>query len=243
MNSQRVMTVSTIAALILTATLALATPNAKAFPVNATEFGRTYAQWSAQWWQWLLSIPASINPTNDTTGKDCNLAQSQPLFFLAGIGSGGMVKRSCTVPCGKPLFFPLLNVECSSVETHTPFFGATAADRVDCAQGIMDGVGLDALKASIDGIDVDDSLNHFRVPSPDFRFTMPADGNLLGLPGVTSGSSTSDGYWLMVMPLSAGIHTLHFQAAFVSGIGAGYSQDVTYKLTVKEGDSEACGGD
>jgi hypothetical protein len=122
MNSKRVITLSTIAALILTATLALATPHAKAFPVNATEFGRTYAEWSAQWWQWLLSIPASTNPTNDTTGKDCDIAQSQPLFFLAGIGSGGVVTRSCTVPCGKPLFFPLLNVECSSVEV-PPFSG------------------------------------------------------------------------------------------------------------------------
>jgi hypothetical protein len=30
---------------------------------------------SAEWWQWALSIPASVNPQLDTTGEDAVVGQ------------------------------------------------------------------------------------------------------------------------------------------------------------------------
>lgn len=89
----------------------------------------------------------------------------------------------------------------------------------------------DALKVIIDGKKVK-KLGHFRVQSPLFGFTTPAENNLLGLPGVTSGSSVSNGFWLILKPLSPGNHVIHFEGAFVSGPGAGFSQNVTYNLSV-----------
>ena len=112
-----------------------------------------------------------------------------------------------------------------------PFFGSTPEKRLACVQKIIDGVGIDTLKATIDGVDVA-GLQDFRFPSPDFAFTMPPQNNILFLPGVTSGRSTSDGYWLMFKLLSPGTHVLHFEGRFVSGVGKGFSQDVTYMLTV-----------
>ena len=185
------------------------------------------------WWQWDFSIPVPSNPTFDTTGHNCQVQQFQdsiPVFFLAGIATGEPVTRTCTVPSDTPLFFPIINAECSNVEP-PPFFGDTPGKRLACAQKIIDGVGIGTLKATIDGVDVA-GLKDFRFASPDFAFTMPAQNNILGLPGVTSGRSRSDGYWLMFKLLSPGTHVLHFEGRFVSGVGKGFSQDVTYILTI-----------
>jgi hypothetical protein len=51
-------------------------------PPEVNVFGRTYGEWSATWWQWLLSIPAPTNPMLDPTGQHCDVGQSDLLFFL-----------------------------------------------------------------------------------------------------------------------------------------------------------------
>ena len=153
------------------------------------------------------------------------------MFFLAGIATGAPVTRECTVPSDTPLFFPIINAECSNVEP-PPFFGSTDADRLACAQAFIDDVGISTLKATIDGVDVK-SLRRFRVASRPFDFRTPAQNNILFLPGVISGRSESDGYWLMLKPLFPGTHVIYFEGAFVSGPGASFSQDVTYILTVQ----------
>ena len=63
--------------------------------------------WSAEWWQWVLGIPQATNPQLDTTGEFCDVNQpASPFWFLAGT-FGGDAARSCTIPAGKLLFFPL----------------------------------------------------------------------------------------------------------------------------------------
>ena len=53
------------------------------FPVNSKPFGCTFEEWSARWWQWLLSIPKSINPAFDSTGANANINQDNiEVFFL-----------------------------------------------------------------------------------------------------------------------------------------------------------------
>jgi hypothetical protein len=221
---------------VLAPTVAPTTSFAQSFTIIAPDTandqtGMTYGGWSAVWWQWDFSIPVPSNPTFDTTGQNCQVQQSRPVFFLAGSATGESVTRTCPVPSDTPLFFPIINAECSNVEPK-PFFGSTVAERLACVQKIIDGVGIGSLKATIDGVDVA-GLKDFRFASPDFDFTMPAQNNILFLPRVTSGRSTSDGYWLMFKLLSPGTHVLHFEGRFVSGVGKGFSQDVTYILTVR----------
>ena len=48
-------------------------------------------------------------------------------------------------------------------------------------------------------------------------------------PGSGTGLSVSDGYWVMLAPLSSGRHTIHFEALYK---GAS-SQNVTYNLHVQ----------
>src|SRR5207245_2293718 len=82
--------------------------NPGVFPPDALVFGKTYGEWSAEWWQWNFSIPVPSNPTFDTTGQHCQVQQSRPVFFLAGTATGDVTRRECTVPSDTPLFFPLI---------------------------------------------------------------------------------------------------------------------------------------
>src|ERR1700756_2355621 len=86
------------AVLLLTAV----TARAQSFvaPPESLPGGLSYQQWSAKWWQWEWSIPLPINPVGDTTGIDCAVYQSGPVWFLAGT-SGFNATRSCTIPVGK----------------------------------------------------------------------------------------------------------------------------------------------
>jgi hypothetical protein len=66
------------------------------------------AQLTAQWWQWAFSIPTAQNPIADPTGGSCMIGQRGSVWFLAG-NFGGTNKRTCSVPEGTTLFFPVIN--------------------------------------------------------------------------------------------------------------------------------------
>jgi hypothetical protein len=207
-------------------------PNPVAFPPDNAVFGMTYGDWSVAWWQYVVSIPAANNPATDTTGQNCALGQSSgPVFFLVGnFTSNASVTRACTVPAGKAIFLPIINTECSTLEA-APFFGSNEAALRACAGGFGDAMGISTLEVAVDGKKVKD-LGSFRVQSPVFGLTLPAD-NILGVnPG--TGSSVSDGYWLMLKPLARGNHTIHFEGELVSGPAAGFAVNVTYHLTVAD---------
>ena len=207
-------------------------------PGSSTQYGNTYGEWSASWIQWLLSIPAATNPALDTTGANCGVGQSGPVWFLAGT-FGTSETRNCTIPAGKSLFFPILN----------GFFGAGVFDcfptipKVACllptlraaAAASMDSV---TLQAELDGAPLvpAGSLSDFRVRSPEFAITFP-DGNVYGLKragNVQRGTylpNVADGYWVMLLPLSPGPHTLHFKGTSTGGVFEGAVIEATYHLT------------
>jgi hypothetical protein len=66
---------------------------------------------TAQWWQWALSVPTPVNPLMDQTGEDCVIGQRGSIWFLAGVGifGGGTAARTCSVPQGNTLVFPVIN--------------------------------------------------------------------------------------------------------------------------------------
>jgi hypothetical protein len=71
---------------------------------------------SVEWWQWALSIPTTVNPQVDTTGKDAVVGQRGKVWFLAGVFAGTSAERTCSVPEGTALFFPVIN----SVQINAP---------------------------------------------------------------------------------------------------------------------------
>jgi hypothetical protein len=87
-----------------------------------------------------------------------------------------------------------------------------------------------SLVVTVDGHDVT-ALNTFHFRSAPFKFQIPKN-NILGTGEAGSGTSVTDGYWLMLKPLEPGHHVIHFKGALYPAFGFGV--DVTYELTVSE---------
>lgn len=66
------------------------------------------------------------------------------------------------------------------------------------------------LEASVDGVPLQ-NLQNYHAESPLFNVTLP-EGNILGIPGRSS-EAVADGYWVVLQPLPAGEHTIHFRGA------------------------------
>ncbi len=200
-------------------------------PPQSMPYGKSYAEWSAAWWQWALALPVTQNPffdgaTEDTYGQCQNGAngQSGPVWFLAGvINVSGTAVRACTVPTGKALFFPVINSECSTIED-PPFHGDNYQELAECAPQYHAG----GLFAEIDGVPVKNLESYFFL-SPMFDVQIPAD-NVWGKPGPATGKSVSYGSWLMVRPLSRGTHVIHFGGTYTD---YDFTLDITYILNVQ----------
>jgi hypothetical protein len=89
------------------------------------------------------------------------------------------------------------------------------------------------LTASIDGEPLQ-NLRDQRVQSPVLIITLPA-GAIFGLNAGTFAPDVADGYWLLLPPLPAGKHTIHFKGVFTGGPNNGTVVEVSYHLTVQGG--------
>ena len=203
------------AAVVLTAVSDVSADNSNpgVLPPNSNAFGQSYGEWAADWWTWAVGSGAA--PLQDATGDDCAVGQSGKVWFLAGSWIGP-VERSCTVPAGKALFFPLQNIAFFGFPDD-PWPYSPYADEEDARVGLAaqnDDSG--GRSATIDGVAIQD-LDDYRVTSPVFGAQWP--GWIYLYPMV------DDGWYLMLAPLSEGAHTVEF-----TGWDGG--QDVKYNLTI-----------
>jgi hypothetical protein len=216
------------------------TGNPGILPPTSRPYGNSYGEWSARHWQWDYSLPVDHHPLFDTA--DCSTGQSGPVWFLGGTfivtptSTGGVIgtaTRDCTVPAGKALFFPIIDAECATAEGD----GTTEQQLRDCAVGLVDHAVN--LSAEVDGVAVQ-NLAAFRVQSPLFTWGPLPENNVFQDPNLPAGRtspSVSDGYFLMLAPLSVGTHTIHFKGSAVftqaqDGFDFTFSLDITYHLTV-----------
>jgi hypothetical protein len=173
-------------------------------PPQSHAFGKSYAEWSAKWWQWFLEQPVVGGPTDPS--YDIGSHQSGKVWFLASALSEPVIE----IPTGTALFIPLVNVECSSLEApESGFHGDTAAEQAECAAFWGDHIVDPA--CIIDGREVD-ITEDYRATSPQFSFTAPTPWVF----GDTGGAGTAvgDGYYVMVAPLSVGEHTITITGKF-----------------------------
>lgn len=209
-----------------------ATPTAASVVLapDAEVAGFGLGEWSARYWQWILSLPPAINPSLDQTGERCGYGQSGPVFFLTDAPAD--VERTCSVPEGVHLFVPLLGSECSTVEP-PPFYGADEADLLRCATGNVDRaitqIDMSALKLTVDGQDAGD-LTVYRAVTPLFPLWLASD-NPLGTPGGIA-DATASGYQVIIGPLSPGDHVV---TSVLPGERRGQTVTITYHLTVVSG--------
>src|SRR5260370_17142534 len=89
-----------ILGLLIAADFALADElgNPGVVPPDSNEFGNPYGEWSARWWQWLLSIPEATNPNLHPTGANFAQAQTRLVWFLSGPSRRPPSPPTCTPP-------------------------------------------------------------------------------------------------------------------------------------------------
>ena len=190
------------AALLLAATFATAAasdPNPGVLPINSKPYGRTHAEWSAAWWRFGIEHPVAGNPFVEGGA----FAISGSVWGIAA-PLGNPATFTATVPVGKALFLPATTIECSSLEpADSGFHGDTAEEQAACATYWANHIVNFSFE--VDGVPVN-NLASYRVVSPQFSFTAP-DPNILGVAGGGAGTAVADGYYVMLAPLSKGVHT------------------------------------
>lgn len=206
-------------------------------PLSARPAGKSYGEWSVAYWQWAMSIPYANSPwANDYTGEFAAVGQGGRVWFLGGT-LGDSATRDFTMPSGKFIFMPV----------HQWLFGATIFDCEPSIPGVTCDVptlraaadaaadGAVNLEVSIDGVPVIDPAN-YRVISPSsFSVTLPEDSvvNVAGgldLDAGTYAPHVSDGYYLMLSPLTVGTHVITVHA---ENPGFGILYDIVYTITVE----------
>ena len=215
--------------------LALAAPLASAQVGQGAKASGKASELAADWWQWALAEPVATNPLvgDYTDGPQCDGRPVSDVpgkkWFLAGTLDGSAVERTCTMPVGTQLFFPVFNAIWILEPGETVKFARQQVN--EFINSVLADPDL-SMVVTVDGKEVK-SKRIVRAESPDFLVSLP-DENVFGAPAVDyqNTPSVTDGLWAALPPLSKGEHTIHVE---VSAPNIGLSQDNTYYLTVVNG--------
>jgi hypothetical protein len=203
--------------------------------------GKTWEQWTVEWWKWIISIPKNKNPAKDMTGdnsregQDPTKGEDRPVYFLVG-ALGGTFERRCTIP-NKPILFPIVVDEESTAEK--PAFGVDESGKLPPAHrdkleqdATEDQDKIISLNVTIDKatkhevVLLTGSLVKNRIGPTEFSLDFPSD-NLFDAVELKNSTAISDGYWLFLEPPPPGPHTINFQA-----LEDDFEIDVKYYLDV-----------
>jgi hypothetical protein len=211
--------------------------------------GKAYSEWSAGFWQYYLSLPATNNPFVSNPAyplTPLSHGQSGPVWFLCGnYAAGGTHVYTNTIPGGIALFAAITDIEwdhvgCPSDNTYTEeqlrSFAKAGEDGATNMTCTIDGVAISGLTNVM--------TSPYRVQSPVFSYNCPAVHNILydllgaycyqrntGIP-YTNHGAVEDGVFLMIAPLSAGSHVIHTTCAFPPANNP-FVANFTHYLTVQ----------
>jgi hypothetical protein len=204
--------------------------------------GKTYGQWGDAYFKWLFELPGPDFPFADSTGAFCAAGQSgaedggaaaNDPFFLA-CTNAGRVTRTCTIPAGRMIFLPLADwygdnggIAVGGQLTDqqwTDELSANAASVTAVALEI-DGKCYGSTKSDFAPYLTTWSQYSYAVPNTPSNFYATFDNSTFTGPVP---SAFAGGYWILLAPLSAGSHTIHF-----TSLRPAISEDVTYNLTVQ----------
>lgn len=178
--------------------------------------GTSQARWSRAWWQWAASFDREVSPVADTTGERCAAGQQGAVWFLAGTYAAERTSRTCEVPAGRYLFFPLINYVVSA----NAGYSVTCSDVMEAA--FADVAGVSRLVLRVDGQD-STALETHRVSTRGCF-----DLGVLKSPPERIFPAAGDGYYVMLRPLSPGRHTIEF-----GGTLPRFAQAVSYIIDVR----------
>lgn len=184
---------------------------------DAVVGGLTQAQWSQRWWEWAGSFEYQDSPVADRTGANCAAGQSGDVWFLAGTYGTQRTVRTCRVPAGKHLFFPIINYV---------VFPPSRGPVPSCFSMMSEAARItqrpQALMIDIDGVRHQALHAHRQATRECFDLGARTETRTKLYP------SAANGYYVMLQPLPAGRHTIEFV-----GILPSMTQGVTYTLIVE----------
>ncbi len=185
-------------------------------PANQSVSGVNQDDWSRRWWEWAGSFDREESPIADRTGALCGSRQEGQVWFLAGTYGTQRTIRTCRVPKGKYLFFPLINY----VYMPAPGGEPSCESVKNSAAQITERVA--GLVLEVDGVRYGDLEQHRLRTRECFDLGARTPERFRVYP------AAANGYYVMLKPLSPGQHTLNFGGALPSML-----QAVTYTLNVE----------
>lgn len=205
--------------------------NSKVFPFNANPYGKSYTDWTVDWWLKFMTFDCANNPFFNSA--NVLFYQEGPVYFLAGLNTAN-ASVSLTIPHGKAILFPLFNVindyPCPPEFNFEPPAGQTLeAFLKEGALGYANGVTN--MSVAVDGATVTDPAS-YKFTTDLFYFTGNSDLSNCLDPCVTGESQATvcSGYYMMLKPLSKGEHSIHYHMEYPAW---GWIQEGTYNITIE----------
>jgi hypothetical protein len=211
----------------LLAAAAAAEPASPVVPPGEKVDGLDQREHAVRWWQWANLVPPGVRPYQDPTGAQCGLNQSGAVWFLAGTDGTADTTRHCRMPAGKYVFLPIINMLAHS----------RPGKPLTCQQArVMVAANNDHLgkvEVTIDGQAIT-RIGRFRQSTPHCFDAFPVAPYLERTKSWSP--AATDGYWLMIRPLSVGIHVITVRARYDNpGVKLGDLEQVfEYQLQVED---------
>jgi hypothetical protein len=203
------------------------------FTPDDNPYNLTYSDHIKNFWKWILKIPGIDNPINDISGKNCATGQSNvnsSVFYLA-FNNGGYSERTCTVPAGRGLFIPVMQVETSDKEVPN----VSVEDLASSSKKDQDSVN--SLYLQIDGKEYKyGDLIKYRTRTDGFDVIFP-DKGIFGVEKGGVSKTVADGTYIITEPLAKGNHTIHFKSSLICAdpdcADPNFAQDIKYNIIAK----------
>jgi hypothetical protein len=192
----------------------------RVYTVDSKPFGLSYREWTAKWWQWLISIPVSKNPATDQSGQNSYQNQvNNYVWFLAGTAKPyRSAKRRCNISSSKAILFPIITTVVSYLEN------PLLKDENDLMRSASEDIARwTLLDVEINGRKLKD-LQRYQVMSGPFQLRYPEDNLFGSTPGITT--AVSDGFWVFLPSLHPGKNVIYFH-----GAEPNFENEVWYELT------------
>jgi hypothetical protein len=226
--------------------------SADTLPGSTPQPPRPLPELTAEWWQWLYSIPqpytakgANVPPFNPLfdSGANCMAGQRGFVWFLAGTnGAAGPVIRSCSVPEGVSIFFPVIAFSNINTPGCPPGTQSMSVQELRAVlPPAIESVNSNPIFVTVDGANVTKTLAQL-VQSVPFELAFPAQNafgpsacaNNVPLPPGIYSPVVAEGYYVWLPPLKPGAHTISFSASGQTSFFGSNVQNVTYDITVEQ---------